>query len=138
MCQAGEQGRNRGLVTTMSVEGQLPIVPQAYSKRVSASRKQDVLCIALILALAILMYFLFQFPGFASSDQVLYAIGFKDSHGQEPFNEEMSFGYYRALHPLVSRLSPQQVPVVMNRLSSAFGTMLLVPLFVLFRRPRSW
>lgn len=91
--------------------------------------------IVLLLLIAAVMYWLFHFSEFVTSDEVRYAIGFKElsGKGMEPFNYEMSFGYYLALHPLISLLPNSYWPLFLNGLSSLIGTILLIPLYLLIR-----
>lgn len=95
----------------------------------------DFLLIIFLITTAALMYVFFHFSTFVISDEIRYAIGFKQlslNFGQ-PFNYEMSFAYYRALSPLISSLSTRDIAVFLNAISSIAGILILIPLFFLLR-----
>ena len=96
---------------------------------------QNAVFILFLTILAALMYVLFHFSGFVTSDEVRYAIGFQEwsKKGIEPFNYEMSFGYYLTLKPVIPLLPRVLIPLFLNGISSLAGTLLLIPLFWLIK-----
>jgi hypothetical protein len=96
---------------------------------------QDPVLVALLLLTASLSYGFFSFSELVTSDQVRYALGFNEwlRNGAEPFNYEMSFGYFLALRPFMTWLPTAFWPVFLNGLSSLFGALLLIPLYFLIK-----
>lgn len=96
---------------------------------------QDYIRVGLLLLIAFLSYGFFFFSEFVTSDQVRYAIGFSElsRNGAEPFNYEMSFGYYLALQPFMARLPTAFWPLFLNGLGSLTGTLLLISLYFLIK-----
>lgn len=99
------------------------------------SSGQDIFYIILLTFLAATMYGLFYFPGFVAPDEVRYMIGFQElsKKGIEPFNYEMSFGYYLILKPFISLLPTALIPLFLNGISALAGTLLLIPLYHLIK-----
>jgi hypothetical protein len=99
------------------------------------SSVQDAFFIILLTLLAATLYGIFHFSGFVTPDEVRYGLGFQELSPKElePFNYEMSFGYYLTIKPLISLLPTTLIPVFLNGISSLAGTLILIPLYLLIK-----
>jgi hypothetical protein len=95
--------------------------------------KQNRYYLLVLFCVSALMYGVFHYRQFGTSDEVRYAIGLKSSYEETEnfFNYEMSFGYYLFLRPVAASIPTEKLPLFMNIVSSFIGVLILVPLFLL-------
>lgn len=95
--------------------------------------KIDFILVIALITIAVSMYVIFKFSVFVTSDEVRYAIGFKQLalNYSQPFNFEMSFGYYQTLSLIMSLVPQKEIASFLNTIASTAGTLVLIPLYFL-------
>jgi hypothetical protein len=95
--------------------------------------KIDFILVIALITIAVSMYVIFNFSVFVTSDEVRYAIGFKQLalNYSQPFNYEMSFGYYQTLSLIISLIPQKEIAAFLNTIASTAGTLVLIPLYFL-------